>query len=242
MENRIFDYFDGRYRDKIMKKPSYDDGPVITLSRLTGCEARQVASVLVEGLNRRFGITKWRWVDKDVIYDISRELRTSPERVENFYQGHELSNLSEMIMAFSGDFVSDLQVKKTIREVVLSMCKEGYIVLVGRGGASIAQGIADSLHIRLIAPFYWRVQSVMKKKQMTMEAAEEYCVDTDQKRHALITGFLDKKSVNIDYLFDASINRSSFSVEETAELIVSMYEKKVCRQIAERKKVKRICD
>jgi len=60
-------------------------------------------------------------------------------------------------MAFSGGFVSDLRVKKAIRDVVLSMCKEGYIVLVGRGGVSIANEIADALHIRLIAPFYWRV-------------------------------------------------------------------------------------
>ncbi len=66
------------------------------------------------------------------------------------------------------------------------------IVLVGRGGVSIAHDIADSLHIRLIAPFYWRVENVMKKKQMDIETAEEFVVDTDEKRHNLITTFLEK--------------------------------------------------
>ena len=79
-----------------------------------------------------------------------------------------------MIMAFSGGYVSDLRVKKAIRDVVLPMCKEGHIVLVGRGGVSIAQNIPDSLHVRLIAPFYWRVENVMKKKEMDMAKAEEY--------------------------------------------------------------------
>ena len=40
---KFFDYFDGRYRESILNKPPADDGPVITLSRLTGCDARQVA-------------------------------------------------------------------------------------------------------------------------------------------------------------------------------------------------------
>jgi cytidylate kinase len=238
---KFFDYFDGRYRDSVLSKPISDDGPVITISRLTGCDARQIAALLAEELNRKFGVTKWRWVDKDIIYDIAKELNTDTQRVENFYKGFELSNISEMIMAFSGGFVSDMRVKKAIRDVVLSICKEGFIILVGRGGVSIAHDIADALHIRLTAPFYWRVENVMKKKGMDMETAEKYVIETDEKRFTLIQTFLEKKPANIDYLFDATINRRSFSIQEISELIVSMYDKKVCRQISERKSLKPIC-
>jgi len=224
---KFFDYFDTRHRQTIMNKPAVNDGPVITISRLTGCDARQVAGQIVDILNRKVDSVKWRWVDKDIIYDIARELNTNSERVETFYKGHELSNMSEMIMAFSGGYVSDLRVKKAIKDVVLPMCREGHIVLVGRGGVSIAQNIANSLHVRLIAPFYWRVENVMKKKEMDMAKAEEFIVETDEKRHNLITTFLEKKSVNIDYLFDITVNRKSFGIPETAELIVSMFEKKI---------------
>jgi cytidylate kinase len=234
--DKFFDYFDGRYRDSILSRPPADDGPVITISRLTGCDARQVAENVVDNLNRRYETTKWKWVDKDIIYAIAKELNTNTQRVENFYKGIELSNMSEMIMAFSGGFVSDLRVKKAIRDVVLSICKEGYVVLVGRGGVSIASNIEDALHVRLIAPFYWRVENVKKKKEMDLETAEAYVIDTDEKRFNLITTFLEKKSLNIDYLFDTTINRKSYNIFETAELIVSMYEKKIGRQIAERKK------
>ncbi len=136
--------------------------------------------------------------------------------------------------------MSDLRVKKAIRDTVLSICKEGFIILVGRGGVSIAHEIADALHIRLIAPFYWRVENVMKKKEMNIDTAEEYVIDTDEKRFNLISAFLDKKPLNIDYLFDATINRSSFTLGNIAEMILSMYEKKVCTQIAERKRLQRI--
>jgi cytidylate kinase len=237
---KFFDYFDGRYRDSVLSKPRSDDGPVITISRFTGCDARQIAELLAVELNRKFDTTKWRWVDKDIIYDIAKELNTDSQRVENFYKGFELSNISEMIMAFSGGFVSDMRVKKAIRDVVLSICKEGYIILVGRGGVSIAHDITDALHIRLTAPFYWRVENVMKKKEMDMETAEKYVIDTDEKRFALIQTFLEKKSLNIDYLFDATINRRSFSIQDMSEMIVSLYDKKVCRQISERKNLKPI--
>jgi len=234
--DKFFNYFDARHRDSILRKPPADDGPVITISRLTGCDARQVAARLVDDLNKIYGTTKWRWVDKDVIYAIAKELNTNTQRVENFYKGIELSNISEMIMAFSGSFVSDLRVRKAVKDVVLAMCKEGHIILVGRGGVSIAHEIKDALHIRLIAPFYWRVVNVMKKKQLTIEAAEEYVVDTDEKRFNLIRAFLEKKPLNIDYLFDSTINRSSFNINDITDLIVSMFEKKIVRQIADRKK------
>jgi Cytidylate kinase len=234
---KFFDYFDGRYRESIFKKAPVDDGPVITISRLTGCDARQVASILADELNHKYGTTKWKWVDKDIIYAIAKELNTDTQRVENFYKGIELSNISEMIMAFSGGFISDLRVKKAIKDVVLSICRDGFIILVGRGGVSIAHEIADALHIRLIAPFYWRVENVMKKKDMNIENAEKYVVDTDEKRFNLIQTFLDKKPLNIDYLFDATINRSSFAIQDIVEMLLSMYEKKVSKQIADRKKI-----
>lgn len=234
---KFFNYFDERYRDSVLKSPSSDDGPVITISRQTGCDAREIASAVVDNLNCREATSRWRWVDKDIIYSIAKELNIDTQRIENYYEGNKLSNLSEMIMAFSGGFVSDLRVKKAIKDVVLSICKEGYIVLVGRGGVSIAHDIKDSLHIRLVAPFYWRVDNVMRKKNKGIEDAEKYVIETDEKRHDLIRTFLEKKTENIDTLFDMTLNRLSFSIRDTADLIVSLYEKKVTKQIAERKRI-----
>jgi cytidylate kinase len=236
--SKINDYFDSRYRESIINKPAADDGPVITISRHTGCDARQVAQGVVGNLNRKYGQNKWRWIDKDIIYKVAEDLNTDPHRVENFYKGLELSDASEMIMAFSGNFVSDQRVKKAIREVVLAMCKEGHLVLVGRGGVSIAHDIADSVHVRLVAPFYWRVENVMKKKNMNIEAAEEFVVDTDEKRFNLIQTFMDKKPLTIDYLFDATINRASYTIPEIADFITLMYEKKSTRLLMERNKMR----
>jgi cytidylate kinase len=87
--------------------------------------------------------------------------------------------------------------------------------------------MTNALHIRLVAPLYWRVENVMKKKGMIIEKAEEYVIETDEKRNKMILSFLDKKPQAIDYLFDSTLNRSSFSIDQLSALILGMYEAKL---------------
>jgi len=224
---KIFDYFDTRYRAETLGRPVDQTGPVITISRLTGCDGREVAAELVAQLNMRFNTNRWKWVDKDIIYHAAHDLRTDTHRIETFYQGYGMTDISQMIMAFSGSFVTDSSVKKAIREVVLSIARDGYAVIIGRGGVAITHEMANALHVRLVAPMYWRVQNVMKKKGMIIEKAEAYTVETDEKRHKLIVDFLDKKPLSMDYLFDVTMNRSSFTVEQISSMILTMYESKL---------------
>ena len=224
---KIFDYFDTRYRAEMLGRPIDQTGPVITISRLTGCDGREVAAALVALLNLRQNTNKWKWIDKDIIYHAAHELKTDTNRVETYYQGMTMNDMSEMIMAFSGTFVSDSSVKKAIREVVLSIAREGHAVIIGRGGVAITRDMINALHIRLVAPLYWRVENVMKKKGMIIEKAEEYVIETDEKRNKMILSFLDKKPQAIDYLFDSTLNRSSFSIDQLSALILGMYEAKL---------------
>lgn len=211
----------------MLGRPIDQTGPVITISRFTGCDGREVAAALVAQLNLRYNTTKWRWIDKDIIYHAAHELKTDTNRVETYYQGMTMNDMSEMIMAFSGRFVSDSSVKKAIREVVLSIAREGHAVIIGRGGVAITRDMTNALHIRLVAPLYWRVENVMKKKGMIIEKAEEYVIETDEKRNKMIVSFLDKKPQTLDYLFDSTLNRSSFSIDQLSALILEMYEAKL---------------
>jgi len=211
----------------MLGRPIDQTGPVITISRLTGCDGREVAAALVALLNLRHNTNKWRWIDKDIIYHAAHELKTDTNRVETYYQGMTMNDMSEMIMAFSGSFVSDSSVKKAIRDVVLSIAREGHAVIIGRGGVAITRDMTNALHIRLVAPLYWRVENVMKKKGMIIEKAEEYVIETDEKRNKMIVSFLEKKPQTIDYLFDSTLNRSSFSIDQLSALILDMYEAKL---------------
>ncbi|MEA1886923.1 MAG: cytidylate kinase-like family protein [Bacteroidota bacterium] len=227
MAEKFFKYFDERYRGNVLRDSSESFGPIITISRLTGCDAVAVAKSLVKCLNKKQKTTKWRWIDKEILQNTARELDTGKHNVESFTKRHQLSGFSEMLMAISGKYISDAKVKKTIKDVMLTISKEGYVVLVGRGGVALTGSVKRALHARLVAPFYWRVENVIKKKNLDIESAEEFVVETDEKRHDLICNFLDKKPVTLDYLFDITINRSSFTVDQIAQTLCLMYDKKI---------------
>jgi len=227
MAEKFFKYFDERYRRDVLRDSSDSSGPIITISRLTGCDAVAVAKNLVKCLNKEENTSKWRRIDKEILLNTARELDTGAYNVESYIKRHQLSGFSEMLMAISGKYISDAKVRKTIKDVVLTICKEGYVVLVGRGGVALTGSVNRALHVRLVAPFYWRVENVMKKKELDIEAAEEFVVDTDEKRHNLIINFLDKKPITLDYLFDVTMNRSSFTVEQIAETLCVLYKKKL---------------
>ncbi len=224
MSKELFNYFDKRHMKEILRQAPSDDGPVITLSRQSGCDGRLVAEAAAMLLNIRGKTDRWRTVDREIVRAVATAIDTDPKRIETFYKGVENSNLSEMIMAVSEDFVSDQTIKRVIEEVVLSICKEGYVVMVGGAGISIAQGVVNSLHVRLTAPFYWRVENVMGKHDIPIDEAEESILLSDERRFKTIQTFLKQRSVNIDYLFDSIINRSRFNINQTASLIVSLYE------------------
>ncbi len=224
---KFFKYFDDRYRKDLLKGSPREFGPVITISRQTGCDAVAVAKRLVSFLNKEQGTSRWKWVDKEILLNTARKLDTGTYNIESYIKRDQLSGFSEMLMAISGRYISDEKVKKTIKEVVLSICREGNVVLVGRGGVSITGMVHSALHVRLVAPFYWRVENIMKKRKLGIEEAEEYVVDTDEKRYKLIINFLDKKPLNLDYLFDVTLNRSSFSVDQIARALSVLFEKRM---------------
>lgn len=221
--DKLINYLDNRYGSDKSLMGHKNCGPIITISRQTGCDAAATASILVGKLNKYYKTDRWHWVDKQILTEAAKDLKTDSAKVRSFMEGSEFSGLSEMIMAISGDYISNAKIRNVIDKVVMSICNRGYAVLVGRGGVSITGGIEKALHIRLVAPFYWRVENIIKKRKYDIETAEEFVVDTDEKRHNIILNFLEKKPLNIDYLFDASINRSSFSVDQIAELILEAY-------------------
>lgn len=224
--DKFLNYFDKRYRHNLIHGKASECGPIITISRQTGCDAVAVAKKVVNKLNRKYNTKRWHLIDKEILIATAKKLHTDSYRIKNFYEG-ESSDLAELIMAISGTSISDLKVKKVIIDVVHSMCKEGFVVLVGRGGVSITRDVKKSLHVRLVAPFYWRVDNIMKRKNIDIEQAEELVVDTDEKRFNVIMNFLEKRPLNIDYLFDVSINRRSYSIEQIAQAITLMYEKRI---------------
>jgi len=223
MDNVLFKYFEHRYNEANSRENTQKGfGPVITISRQSGCEAKKIAHSLAKELNRHEKGNVWRCVDKEILEKSARELNLSTSKIKHFYKGVEKSKFIDMFIAFSKTYVNDLKIKNTIKEVMISLCKQGHIILIGRAGAAILQDQSNVLNIRLTAPFFWRIENIIQTRKTDIEEAEEWAIDTDEKRFKLFYLFLEKQPGNLDYLFDATLNRKNFDKQKMVEIIMHL--------------------
>jgi hypothetical protein len=141
-------------KNETKKKP----GPVITISREYGCLGWEVATGLVDKINKKFGFSEevsWKAVHREIINKAAMELEI-PEHLVEKISRHQLKGiLNEMIhtLPYVPD---DIKVKKTIAKIVYGLGQHGRYVILGRGGVVVTGSIEDSIHIFLYAPVEWK--------------------------------------------------------------------------------------
>jgi cytidylate kinase len=78
------------------------------------------------------------------------------------------------------------------------------------------------MHVKLMAPFEWRVQEISKRKNISVKEAEIFVRENDKKRDFFLDQFAAGNRP--DCCFDLVINRGSFSCEQTVNVILQAME------------------
>jgi cytidylate kinase len=213
-----------RYLER--EAPFHDPGPVITISRETGCPGKKIAQQLQDALNQinlKKGIRKeWKWVGKEVFDAAAKELELEPGSVKDIFK-HPRSVVDEILGAQSHKYyVNDRRVRKTIGEVIRSMANDGNIIILGRGGISVTRDITKSLHICIEAPLTWRVAIIMEKEGLSESDATKYVKEIDKQRQQFRDYFEGKGN---DYTwYDVRYNCMTLCVDEIVQNIVNLME------------------
>ncbi len=224
----VFDkYFREISRDE--KPVLVETGPYISISRNFGCMANGIAQKLMTELNFRNKASgknkQWSWINKVILEKSAKALQLSPSRIEYVFHSKHKSVMDEIVGAMSARYYkSDIQIRKTIREVIRSMAQSGHVIIVGRGGVAFAHDNPHSLHIKLIAPIEWRVERIIKNYHKTEEEALHYIHEIDRERKFLIDSFVGHKTD--DSVFDVIFNRQSMTDEEIIASIIRLMEMK----------------
>ncbi len=217
----LVNYFDYRFNQPIPKPKK--KLPFITISRETGCGASQIARMLVKELKARG--EKWSYVDKEILNESAEKLKIDKSKIKYVFDAVQKTHADEILLALSTKYYkSDKAVRKVIGDVVTHMALEGNVILVGRGGVSITSELKNGIHIRLTAPREWRIDSLMSRKNRSMEEVELKIDEVDKMRKRLITVF--KKDFLITNQFDIEINCAKFTKHQVVELIAKVMELK----------------
>lgn len=222
MENLFLKYMSKRLEHKtVAPLQIHEMGPVITISRQTGCGASGIAYKLSEALNSQglvSGKQKWNYINREILERSAEKLNLEPDKLRKVLTDKERGIMDEIVEAFSQhSHISDIKIMKTMQEVIRQFAESGNVIIVGRGGASISHDIIRSLHIRLEAPEEWRLEVIMKRLSFSRDFAVKYLRQTDEERSRYTLKMM-KGTPSV--LYDITINRSRFTDEQVVETIL----------------------
>jgi len=195
------------------KKPA----PCFTIAREFGCQAYPLAEALVERLNGRIAGEPWVVVGKEILDEVARLSGFSVEQIEKS-QDTPSSLKAIFSMFLDSSRAEETQVFTHMRNVIRSFAKRGNCVLVGRGAVFAAQDLQNCIHLRLVAPYEFRVQKIMKSHQLIHSDAEKFIELHQKQRDDFIKRFADSRPDD-PLLYHLVINNAQMDVKEIAELV-----------------------
>lgn len=217
------EYFIKRMDEKPLEVSN--PGPFISISREFGCTANNIArklSIELTKLNLKKEETqKWKWINKEILIESAKELKLKPAKIEYVFLSHQKSAMDEFVSSMTKKyFKSDRYIRKTITNIIKSILSGGNVIIVERGGVSFGTEIPKSLHIKLIAPFEWRVKRISKNYKMKTAEAEKYIRKVDGERKQLIDNFFQKETDNS--IFDLIFNRKTVPEGQIIKSIIEL--------------------
>lgn len=215
--------------EKKYQEQEAEPGPIITISRETGCSAKEIAQLLneeiaeiIKGKGRQ---SKWKWISKEILDKSAKELELEPSKLDYIFDAEVKSTMDEVISALSSRYYkSDRKIRKTVKEVIGALADKGHIIIVGRAGVSITSNIDRALHIKLQAPLEWRSNALAEKQGITLEEAKKFAIETDKKRKKVLDHFSPCKTDST--IFDVIYNCKSLSQAEIVKSILQLMEEK----------------
>jgi len=218
---------------------------VITISRLFGCAADEIAKRVAEALG-------YEVVDKELLAHVAAEAQASEEEVAR-YDETTLSPVERFLRALvkfaapeeaitwspgplretpfwlptreqwqrEGARVLDHEECLKFTQVALKkLAQKGRVIIIGRGGMVVLRDFPKALHVRLFAPLEWRVQRLAQIENLPPEKAKQKIIAEDKRRAEYIRHFYGV-DWNDPALYHMVLNVAALGIEATSRLIVS---------------------
>ncbi|MBN2615441.1 MAG: cytidylate kinase-like family protein [Bacteroidales bacterium] len=215
MSHSLLSYLSERHYGKEPEKGPI--APFITLSRETGCNATELAKELVKTFRK--GQEQWHFVNKEILDKSAERLHLDKNKLEHDFIFAKGSALDDVVKALTLRYYkNDKKVRETIADIIRYEARLGHTIIVGRAGALVTNGMPGGMHVKLIAPFEWRVAEISKRKSLTTKEAEVFVRENDKKRNYFLEQFATGKQP--DCCFDLVINRASYTGSQTVQLIL----------------------
>lgn len=198
----------------------------VTISRLYGCEALEIARLLCDKLNeqRDKDTPKWIVLDREILHRVASELNVSSLKLNELKPAFHRGFIESVKKAFDKDYNNmDNNMVTALHTVVGAYLTRGNVIIVGRGAAVFTKHVPEVLNVKLIGNLGYRISTISNKKFLGYDEAEYVVTSMDKKRKQ----FLELLSYEAGKpRFDVTIDREKIStnviVSLLKEAVVSM--------------------
>lgn len=221
MKTDLKKYMEERDRQRDAKSTP---GPVVTISRQYGCEANKITSKLLAKIaeinEQMIAKSDWSYINKEALEEASSELELPVHTIEH-RMSSEHNTVNDLFASFSRHYmVSDKRISEVLTDVMETYIKKGNTIIVGRGGADLANKYKNTVNVSLYAPIEHRMKVIAKSKGITPEEAKVLIEEVDKSRRNWKENFTGKK---FDLgIYDATLNTMRLSTEEIVEVIITL--------------------
>lgn len=192
-------------------------GPCLLISRECGSGAGLLAKKIGELLG-------WNVFDSQIVDEISkaahvqqRLVHSVDERVHSQWE----QTWRELLL----DEFPDRKYLHHLRQVVMTLCHFGNVVLVGRG-AQYFLPPECALRVRLVAPPEWRAREIAEHDGISFQEARVRAIEVDSARANFIWKSF-KKDIASPLNHDLIINAAEFSSDKIVRIVSAAIEEKL---------------
>ncbi|MGC8643320.1 MAG: AAA family ATPase [Isosphaeraceae bacterium] len=183
----------------------------IAFSREAGSGGIAVAREVGRRLN-------WPVFDRELLENLAKDLNVDVTFVED-YDERRGSWLVDTIKAFSAAAsVSEVAYFHRLVRMLQALGERGECIIVGRGSSYILP-MDTTLRVRIVASREDRVTFIAQERHLSNVEAARFVETNDRDRLKFIKDHFHKDPTD-PLAYDLMLNRSRFSVDETAEMVI----------------------
>jgi cytidylate kinase len=183
----------------------------VTISRQAGAGGAEIARLVGDRLG-------WKVFDKNLLDQVAQRF-------------HESRLMLDLVDETPGNWAFDVlgtwmdrslithqRYMAHVTRVIQSLGRSGSGVFVGRG-AQFMLPREQTLAVRIVAPERWRLERIMKLKNLGLGKARQFLRQTDEGRNEFIQRFF-RHDIQRPELYDLVINVEHFGLDGAAEFIL----------------------
>lgn len=195
--------------------------PDITISRSPGSGGRLIAKKVAKKLG-------WQLYDEKFCTRIAKELGLDDYLIAEIDE-RPRSLWTDLFHAFfNPNYIADESYIRALKKMVLRAGKDEDVVFLGRGTNYIIPP-DKALHVRVTAPFDFRVKNTVKHEHMTREVAKVHVTKVERNRMKFREQYFGKDT-HLARNYDITINTENISLNKARDIIIYAYKKKFLKK------------